>query len=77
VVCAGVLVIRRTNPELKRGFSVPGGPVIPVLGMVFCGALMYFLSAHTWQYFSVVMVVSVIVYFAYSRHHSLLGKTAG
>jgi APA family basic amino acid/polyamine antiporter len=77
VVCAGVLVIRRTHPDLKRGFRTPGGSIVPVLGMIFCGALMYFLSAHTWMYFGVVLVASVIIYFAYSRHHSLLGKTAG
>jgi len=76
VVCLGVLVIRRTHPDLKRGFQTPGGPIVPVLGMVFCAGLMWFLSAHTWMYFGVVMVAAVIVYFAYSRHHSLLGKTA-
>jgi APA family basic amino acid/polyamine antiporter len=74
VVCAGVLVLRRSNPDLKRGFRVPGGPVIPVLGVVLCGGLMLFLKPHTWQYFGLVMVVSVIVYFVYSRHHSVLAK---
>jgi APA family basic amino acid/polyamine antiporter len=77
VVCLGVLVIRKTHPDLKRGFRTPGGPIIPLLGMVFCAALMYFLSAHTWMYFSIVLVASVVVYFVYSRHHSLLGKQAG
>ena len=72
VVCAGVLVIRRTHPHLKRGFRTPGGPVIPVLGMVFCATLMTFLSAHTWFYFCVVLVVAVLVYFLYSRNHSML-----
>ncbi len=76
VVCAGVLVIRRTHPHLKRGFRTPGGPVIPVLGMVFCAALMTFLSAHTWFYFSVVLVVAVLVYFLYSRNHSMLAALA-
>jgi len=76
VVCAGVLVLRRTNPELKRGFRVPGGPIIPVLGVILCGGLTLFLKPHTWQYFGLVMIASVIVYFAYSRHHSVLNKTA-
>jgi APA family basic amino acid/polyamine antiporter len=76
VVCAGVLILRKSHPDLKRGFRTPGGPVIPVLGMVFCGGLTYFLSAETWMTFSIVMVVAVVVYFAYSRHHSVLNKSA-
>jgi APA family basic amino acid/polyamine antiporter len=74
VVCAGVLVLRRTNPELKRGFRVPLGPVIPVLGIVMCSGLMYFLSAHTWQYFGIVLVAAVLTYFMYGQKHSLLNK---
>jgi APA family basic amino acid/polyamine antiporter len=77
VVCLGVLILRKTHPDLKRGFVTPGGPIIPVLGMVFCGALMLFLSPHTWMYFGIVLVVSVIVYFSYSRHHSVLAKQQG
>jgi APA family basic amino acid/polyamine antiporter len=74
VVCAGVLILRKSHPDLKRGFRTPGGPIIPWLGMIFCGGLMTFLSAHTWMYFSIVLVVAVIVYFVYSRHHSVLAK---
>ena len=74
VVCIGVLVLRKSHPDLKRGFRAPGGPVIPVLGVILCGGLMLFLSAHTWMYFGIVMVVAVIVYFLYSRHHSVLAK---
>jgi APA family basic amino acid/polyamine antiporter len=74
VVCAGVLILRKSHPDLKRGFRTPGGPIIPWLGIIFCGGLMTFLSAHTWMYFSIVLVVAVIVYFVYSRHHSVLAK---
>ena len=76
VVCLGVLVLRKSHPDLKRGFRAPGGPIIPVLGVILCGGLMLFLSAHTWMYFSMVMVVAVIVYFVYSRHHSVLNQNA-
>jgi len=76
VVCAGVLILRKSHPDLKRGFRTPGGSVIPVLGVIMCGGLMLFLSAHTWMYFGIVMVVAVLVYFAYSRHHSVLAKSA-
>jgi APA family basic amino acid/polyamine antiporter len=72
VVCAGVLVLRRTNPELKRGFRVPGGPIVPVLGVLFCLGLMFFLSAHTWQYFGVVMAAALVTYFLYGYTHSRL-----
>ena len=77
VVCAGVqMTLRRTHPHLPRGFRTPFGPVIPVLGMVFCAALMTFLSAHTWFYFCIVLVVAVLVYFLYSRNHSMLAALA-
>ena len=74
VVAGGVMVLRRTRPDLKRGFVVPGGPIIPVLAIIACIWLMLNLSALTWIRFAIWMVIGVAVYFLYSQRHSMVGK---
>ena len=73
IVCFGVIVLRLTQPELKRPFRTPFSPLFPVLGMLSCGALMAFLPALTWLRFFVWLVLGLIVYFVYSIRHSKLG----
>ncbi|MEV8099656.1 amino acid permease [Kitasatospora sp. NPDC085879] len=72
VVSLGVLILRRTAPDLERGFRVPGHPVVPVLSVAFCGYLLYGLPADTWLMFAVWLALAVAVYLGYSRHHSAL-----
>ena len=72
MVCVGVIVLRIRQPNLPRPFKNPWNPLIPVLGILSCGALMYFLPAATWMRFGIWVVIGVIVYFAYSMHHSKL-----
>ncbi|MBY8848420.1 amino acid permease [Saccharothrix longispora] len=74
LVSAGVLVLRRTRPDLPRGFRVPLVPVVPVLAILACLWLMLNLTALTWVRFLVWMALGVVVYFAYGRRHSLLGE---
>ena len=74
LVSAGVLVLRKTRPDLPRGFRVPLVPLVPVLAIVACLWLMLNLTALTWVRFLVWMALGVVVYFAYSRRHSLLGR---
>jgi APA family basic amino acid/polyamine antiporter len=74
LVSAAVLVLRRTRPDLPRGFRVPWVPVVPILSILACLWLMLNLTVLTWLRFVVWMVVGIVVYFAYSRQHSLLGK---
>ncbi len=74
VVAAGVLVLRRTRPDLSRGFSVPWMPVIPILAIVSCVWLMLNLSALTWIRFVIWMAIGVAFYFLYSRNHSMVGR---
>ena len=74
VVAGGVMVLRRSRPDLTRGFTVPGGPVIPVLAIVACVWLMLNLSALTWIRFIVWMVIGVAIYFLYGQRHSMVGK---
>ncbi len=74
VVAAGVMVLRKSRPDLERGFTVPGGPIIPVLAIIACVWLMLNLSALTWIRFVIWMVIGVAVYFLYSQRHSMVGK---
>ncbi|WP_027942962.1 amino acid permease [Amycolatopsis taiwanensis] len=74
LVSGGVLVLRRTHPELPRAFRVPGMPVVPILAILTCVWLMLNLAVLTWIRFAVWMVVGVLIYFAYGRQHAVLGK---
>jgi APA family basic amino acid/polyamine antiporter len=75
LVCAGVLVLRRTHPDLPRPFKVPFGPVIPVLGIISCLGLMAALPLITWARFGAWMVIGLVIYFVYSRRNSELEGT--
>ncbi|WP_030164616.1 APC family permease [Kitasatospora arboriphila] len=74
VVAAGVIVLRRTRPDLPRGFKVPLMPILPIAAIVACLWLMLNLSALTWIRFLIWMVIGVAVYFLYSQRHSMVGK---
>jgi APA family basic amino acid/polyamine antiporter len=76
VVCIGVIVLRRTRPELPRPFRTPLVPLIPILGVLANFALMYSLDGLTWTAFLTWMFLGLLVYFGYSRNHSLLQKAA-
>lgn len=73
-VCLGVIVLRKTKPDLKRGFRTPWVPVIPILGMGFCLFLMTQLQRITWYGFVIWLVIGLIIYFTYGRKHSNLKK---
>jgi basic amino acid/polyamine antiporter, APA family len=72
LVCASVIVLRKTRPALARTFRVPMVPLIPILGMAFCGWLMISLPLATWMAFVIWMTLGLIVYFTYSQSHSTL-----
>ncbi len=72
MVCTGVIVLRRTRPELPRPFRTPGSPVIPLLGIAFCLYLIFSLPVVTWLRFVIRMAIGLGVYFSYSRRHSAL-----
>ncbi len=74
LVCAGVLVLRRTRPDLPRPFRTPWVPLVPLLGIGSCALQMYFLPLITWLNLAVWMVLGFIIYFGYSRRHSALAK---
>lgn len=74
MVCVGVMRLRKTHPNLERPFKNPWNPLIPIGGVIACGALMSFLPATTWQRFGLWLIAGVVFYFVYSMHHSKLGK---
>ncbi|MFE5482577.1 amino acid permease [Streptomyces sp. NPDC056527] len=74
VVAFGVMVLRRTRPDLHRAFRTPWVPVLPILSIAASVWLMLNLPGETWFRFAVWMVIGIVVYFLYGRSHSRLGK---
>jgi basic amino acid/polyamine antiporter, APA family len=74
LVSAGVVVLRRTRPDLERGFRAPWVPLLPVASIVACAWLMLNLTGLTWIRFVIWMAIGVLVYFLYGRSHSVLGQ---
>ncbi|NBX86961.1 MAG: amino acid permease, partial [Bacteroidetes bacterium] len=74
LVCIGILLMRKTNPELARPFKTPLVPLVPVLGILVCTAMIIALDAFTLKAAMVWMLVGLVVYFAYSRRNSNLNN---
>lgn len=70
LVSAGVLILRYKDPGRRRGFRCPGGPVLPVLSILFCGLLMAGLPIMTWARFFLWLIIGLVVYYFYSRKRS-------
>src|SRR5690348_5411956 len=70
IVSIAVLVLRRTNPDLPRPFRTPWVPVVPILGVIANGFMMYKLGWVNWARLFIWLVIGLVVYFMYSRHHS-------
>jgi len=70
IVCAAVLVMRRTHPEADRPFRAPLVPLVPVLGILSCVMLMLSLPAENWIRLVVWLAVGLVIYFSYGRRHS-------
>ncbi|WP_405132903.1 amino acid permease [Nocardia sp. NBC_01388] len=74
LVSIGVPILRRTRPDLPRGFRVPWVPLVPILAALSCLWLMVNLSIETWLRFVLWMALGMVVYFAYGRRHSALQR---
>ena len=70
LVCSGVLVLRKKDPARPRPFRVPFVPLFPILGVLFCGALMLSLPIETWIRFFIWLAIGLAIYFFYSVRHS-------
>lgn len=74
LVCLGVIVLRYTNPQAERPFRTPFVPVVPILGILVCVAMMASLPGESWERLGMWMALGVVIYFAYSRKNSVLRK---
>jgi basic amino acid/polyamine antiporter, APA family len=72
LVSAGVIVLRRTRPDLPRGFRAPWVPLLPIASVCACLWLMINLTVMTWVRFGVWMVAGIAIYLGYGRRHSVL-----
>ena len=74
IVCAGVMILRYTQPLVPRPYRVPCFPLFPFLGILVCLAMMTALDGDTWWRLVIWLVIGLIVYFTYSRFNSKLNK---
>jgi APA family basic amino acid/polyamine antiporter len=74
LVSLGVLVLRRTRPDLPRAFKTPLVPAVPIAAAALCLFVMGFLTIGTWLRFIGWMVIGIVIYFTYSRSHSRLAR---
>jgi APA family basic amino acid/polyamine antiporter len=74
IVCAGVIVMRRTYPDAPRPYRTPLVPFIPVLGIVVCFTFMTVLEEATWIRLIVWLITGIAIYFSWSRYHSHLQR---
>jgi APA family basic amino acid/polyamine antiporter len=72
IVCAAVLVMRKTNPDANRPFRAPLVPLTPILGILMCLLLMFSLPAENWWRLIVWLLIGFVIYFAYGRKHSVM-----
>src|SRR5262249_11631327 len=70
LVSAGVLVMRRTHPQLKRAFKTPFVPVIPILSIICSAGLIFSLASMTWFRLIAWLLIGLLIYFNYGRKHS-------
>ena len=74
IVCAAVLIMRRTHPEAPRPFRAPLAPLTPILGIATCLLLMFSLPAENWLRLVIWLLIGFVIYFGYSRKHSVMSK---
>ena len=74
LVCTGIIVLRKTQPNLKRSFKTPLVPLIPILGILSCLLMMASLPGDTWLRLIIWLAIGFIVYFGYSAKNSKLNN---
>jgi len=70
LVSMGVIILRRRQPDRRRGFRVPFVPWFPLISIILCGGLMMGLTVITWIRFVAWLIIGLLIYFFYSRKHS-------
>jgi APA family basic amino acid/polyamine antiporter len=72
LVCIAVIILRKTDPDIKREFKTPLVPFIPILGVIVCAAMIFGLGWTNWLRLFVWLFIGIIIYFGYSKKHSVL-----
>ena len=75
MVCIGVLILRKKEPNAPRAFRTPWVPVVPILGILSCGTMMAALPGDTWLRLILWLLIGLGIYFGYSRKRSNLNPT--
>jgi basic amino acid/polyamine antiporter, APA family len=70
LVCVGVIVLRATKPDVPRPFKTPYSPLVPLLGIGFCGAMMWGLPPDTWIRLAVWFIIGLVIYALYGVRHA-------
>jgi APA family basic amino acid/polyamine antiporter len=76
IVCGGIWVLRVKRPELPRPFKTPLVPLVPILGILICGYMMYGLPKDTWLRLIIWMALGLAIYFFYGIRNSMLARQA-
>jgi APA family basic amino acid/polyamine antiporter len=76
IVCAAVLIMRRTHPEVHRPFRAPLGAIVPILGILSCLLLMFSLPVANWVRLFVWLFIGLVIYFSYGIRHSKITRDA-
>jgi APA family basic amino acid/polyamine antiporter len=74
LVCISVIVLRKTEPDLKREFKTPFVPLVPILGVIVCLAMIYGLGWTNWLRLGVWLLIGLVIYFVYSKKNSKLNN---
>jgi APA family basic amino acid/polyamine antiporter len=74
LVCIGVIVLRKTNPDLPRGFRTPLMPFVPIMGIISCGLMMSGLDWTNWMRLAIWLAIGMVIYYLYGRKNSKIGK---
>jgi basic amino acid/polyamine antiporter, APA family len=77
LVCAGVWIMRNKRPDIARGFTVPALPLVAILGILTCGAMIFGLGWTNWMRLAVWLVIGLVFYFSYGMSHSRIDAQAG
>jgi basic amino acid/polyamine antiporter, APA family len=72
LVCAAVIILRKTDPDLPRQFKTPWVPVVPILGILVCGAMIVGLGWINWVRLGAWLALGLVIYYVYSKKHSKL-----
>lgn len=74
LVCVGILVLRKTDPNLERPFKTPLVPFVPIMGILVCVLMMASLPIESWERLAIWLALGLLIYFVYGKKHSVIRK---